>query len=239
MRLELIDWAVIVAYCVASLGIGFRFSSRAGENTSEFFLAGRKLPWWIAGTSMVATTFAADTPLAVSGLVRKGGIYENWFWWSALMGGMLCVFFYARLWRRARVVTDVEFIELRYKGPSAAVLRGFMAVYGGVISNCIVMGWVMLAMSKIATTALGWPVEIPINLAGTNVVLPGKAALLAILVIVTLTYTMMSGLWGVVMTDIVQFTLAMIGAISLAVLAVHRSGGAGRDDRRRACGSRG
>ncbi|HOX39832.1 MAG TPA: Na+:solute symporter [Candidatus Brocadiia bacterium] len=225
MRLAMIDWFVIAAYCAASVGIGVWFSKRAGENTGEYFLAGRKLTWWMAGTSMVATTFAADTPLAVSGFVRKGGIYENWFWWSALMGGMLCVFFYARLWRRARIVTDVEFIELRYKGPSAAALRAFMAIYGGVISNCIVMGWVMLAITKIATTALGWPEEIPVTLGSTSVVLPGKAVLLAALIVVTLFYTMMSGLWGVVMTDLVQFVVAMIGAIALAVLVIMRLGG--------------
>ena len=128
MQLHFLDWLFIIGYSAVAFGIGAYFSKRASKNIGEFFIAGRNLPWWLAGTSIVATTFAADTPLAVSGFVRRAGIYENWFWWSLVMGGMLCVFFYARLWRRAGVITDIEFIELRYEGRGATALRGFMAV---------------------------------------------------------------------------------------------------------------
>ena len=141
MRLDLLDWSIIIASLVFSLIIGLYFTRRASKSLSEFFTAEGSLPWWLVGTSMVATTFAADTPLVVSGLVRKGGIYENWLWWSALMGGMLTVYFFAGLWRRAGLITDVEFVELRYDGKPAAVLRGFCAVYYGLLVNCIVMGW--------------------------------------------------------------------------------------------------
>ena len=199
MQLVPIDWLFIIGYGVVAFGIGVYFSKRASRNMDEFFIAGRKLPWWLAGTSIVATTFAADTPLAVSGLARGGGIYSNWFWWSALMGGMLCVFFYARLWRRAGIITDIEFIELRYEGPPASALRGFMAIYGGVLQNCIVMGWVMLAMIKICDVMLGWP----------------KVTTLVVLMVIALTYTLMSGFWGVVMTDLLQFVMAMTGSITL------------------------
>ncbi|HOZ48759.1 MAG TPA: Na+:solute symporter [Candidatus Hydrogenedentes bacterium] len=209
MQLNWIDWVFIVGYCVVAFGVGVYFSKRASRDMSEFFVAGRNLPWWLAGTSIVATTFAADTPLAVSGLARGGGIYSNWFWWNGVMGGMLCVFFYARLWRRAGVITDVEFIELRYSGRQASVLRGFMAVYGGVLQNCIVMGWVMLAMTKICDVLLGWP----------------KVTTIIVLMVITLAYTVMSGFWGVVMTDLVQFIMAMTGSIALAGIVLYNLGG--------------
>ena len=123
---------------------------------NEFFLTGRSLPWWLAGTSMVATTFAADTPLAVAGLVARNGIAGNWIWWSAAFGSMLTVFFFARMWRRAGILTDVEFAELRYTGRAAAILRGFRAIYLGLPINCVVMGWVNLAMAKILAVTMGW-----------------------------------------------------------------------------------
>ena len=116
VQLEYIDWAFIIGYCVVAFGIGIYFSKRAGANIENFFIAGRKLPWWLAGTSIVATTFAADTPLLVSGIIRNDGIYENWIWWFVALAGMMCVFFYARLWRRAGLITDISFIELRYGG---------------------------------------------------------------------------------------------------------------------------
>ena len=209
MQLHWIDWAFVAGYCIFALGVGVFFSRRAGSGTEDFFLGGRKFRWWLAGTSIVATSFAVDTPLAVSGFIRSGGIYVNWLWWGALMGGMLCVFFYARLWRRAGVVTDVEFIELRYEGPSAAALRGFMAVYGGILQNCIVMGWVILAMAKICDVMLGWP----------------KLTSIAVLLAITLVYTILSGFWGVVMTDFVQFFMAMTGSISLAGIVLWKMGG--------------
>lgn len=206
-----LDWFFIVLYCLIAFGIGVYFSRRAGKSIDEFFIAGRELPWWLAGTSMVATTFAADTPLAVSGFVRSDGIYYNWFWWNALMGGMLCVFFYARLWRRAGIVTDIEFIELRYEGRPASALRGFMALYGGVLSNCITMGWVMLAMAKTLDVMLGWD----------------KLESLTILIAITLIYTVLSGYWGVVMTDLIQFTMAMTGSLALAGIVLWNMGGFG------------
>ncbi len=209
MQLESVDWGFIIGYCVIAFGIGIYFSKRASRNMDEFFVAGRNLPWWVAGTSIVATTLAADTPLAVSGFIRSDGIYANWFWWNALMGGMLTVFFYARLWRRAHILTDMEFIELRYCGRPASALRGFMAVYGGVLQNCIVMGWVMLAMAKICHVMLGWD----------------KVWSIGVLVVLALIYTVLSGFWGVVMTDLVQFTMAMVGSITLAVIVVVKMGG--------------
>lgn len=211
MRLDFLDWSIIIASLVFSLIIGLYFTRRASKSLSEFFTAEGSLPWWLVGTSMVATTFAADTPLVVSGLVRKGGIYENWLWWSALMGGMLTVYFFAGLWRRAGLITDVEFVELRYDGKPAAVLRGFCAVYYGLLVNCIVMGWVTLAMSKILHVMMGWD----------------KVFSVAILVVLTLAYTVLSGYWGVVVTDFFQFLLAMLGAVFLMVVVFYRMGGPG------------
>jgi len=154
MTLTLLDWIVIAAYFLFNLGIGLYYARRARGSTTEFFLSGRNVPWWLAGTSMVATTFAADTPLVVTGLVAANGIAGNWLWWNFVMSGILTVFLYARLWRRAGVMTDVEFAELRYSGKPAAFLRGFRALYLGIPINCIVLGWVNLAMIKILQTVL-------------------------------------------------------------------------------------
>src|ERR671926_1642 len=154
MNLSLLDWTVIAAYFLFNLGIGLYYARRARGSTSEFFLSGRNVPWWLAGTSMVATTFAADTPLAVAGFVARNGIAGNWIWWNAAFGSMLTVFFFARLWRRAGIMTDVEFAELRYAGRPAALLRGFRALYLGLPINCVIIGWVNLAMG--GTTALAW-----------------------------------------------------------------------------------
>src|ERR1700729_1681365 len=155
MQLTPVDWAVVALYFAFNIGIGFYYKSRAGSNVHEFFLSGRNIPWWLAGTPMVATTFAADTPLAVTGMVARGGIAGNWLWWSFVAGGMLTVFFYARLWRRSGVMTDIEFAEIRYSGRPAAFLRGFRALYLGIPINCIVLGWVNLAMVKILMLVLG------------------------------------------------------------------------------------
>jgi SSS family solute:Na+ symporter len=209
MQLHWVDWSFILLYCAIAFGIGVYFSRRASQNIDEFFVAGRNLPWWLAGTSIVATTFAADTPLAVSGFVRSQGIYRNWIWWNVLMGGMLCVFFYARLWRRAGIITDVEFVELRYEGRPAAMLRGFLAVFHGVLRNCITMGWVILAMAKICDVMLGWP----------------KVWSIGLLLLLAFVYTVMSGFWGVVMTDLVQFIMAMTGSIALAGIVIFHLGG--------------
>ncbi|HWQ25393.1 MAG TPA: sodium:solute symporter family protein [Chlorobaculum sp.] len=205
-QLTPLDIAFIAGYLLLTLLIGLAFSSKASENVGEFFLSGRQLPWWIAGTGMVATTFAADTPLAVAGFVARNGIAGNWVWWTFVSGGMLTVFFFARLWRRANILTDLEFIELRYSGRAATFLRGFKAVYFGLFINAVIIGWVNLAMFKII-----------------KIMIPGLNPELAIvgLVIFTTIYSGMSGLWGVSITDAVQFIIAMAGCIILAVLAVN------------------
>jgi Na+/proline symporter len=204
MTLTTLDWAIIATYFAASAAIGLWYSKRGGRSVTDYFLSGRSLPWWLAGTSMVATTFAADTPLAVAGLVARNGIAGNWIWWSAAFGSMLTVFFFARLWRRAGILTDVEFAELRYTGRPAAILRGFRAIYLGLPINCVIMGWVNLAMAKILAVTLGWDqlTAVFVSLAITGV------------------YSALSGLWGVVITDFFQFIFAMLGTIALAWFAL-------------------
>ncbi|MGE5231455.1 MAG: sodium:solute symporter family transporter, partial [Deltaproteobacteria bacterium] len=154
MRLDFADWLIILGYFVASAAIGLGYTRKAGRSLADYFASGRSLPWWLAGTSMVATTFAADTPLAVAGLVAKYGVAGNWLWWNGAVSGILTVFFFARLWRRAGVLTDVEFAELRYGGPPAAVLRGFRALYLALPVNLIIMGWVTRAMVTILQITL-------------------------------------------------------------------------------------
>jgi Na+/proline symporter len=212
MNLTTLDWIVIALYFLFNLAIGLYYARRARGNTSEFFLSGRDVPWWLAGTSMVATTFAADTPLAVTGMVAKNGIAGNWLWWSMVMSGMMTVFFYARLWRRAGVMTDIEFAELRYSGKPAAFLRGFRALYLGIPINCIILGWVNLAMLVILKETLG------IGEGTAIVVLIGILAFTAF-------YTTISGLWGVLVTDLFQFVLKMGMVILLAYYAVDAVGG--------------
>jgi len=207
VQLAALDWLIIALYFLLSLGIGLYYRTRAGRSTQEYFLSGRNVPWWLAGTSMVATTFAADTPLAVTGLVAKGGIAGNWLWWNFVAGGMLTVFFYARLWRRAGVMTDVEFAEIRYSGAPAAFLRGFRALYLGLLINSIVLGWVNLAMVKILQHVLG------VNKIQAIAITLGMIA-------VTSLISTISGLWGVLVTDFVQFAIAMGMVIVLAVFAV-------------------
>ena len=195
-----------------NIGIGFYYKARAGSSVSEFFLSGRNVPWWLAGTSMVATTFAADTPLAVTGMVATRGIAGNWLWWNFVASGMLTVFFYARLWRRSGVMTDIEFAEIRYSGKPAAFLRGFRALYLGIPINCIILGWVNLAMVKILTLILG---------------VTKTQALLIVLGLIAITsfISTLSGLWGVLVTDMFQFVIKMRMVIVLAVAAVHAVGG--------------
>jgi Na+/proline symporter len=212
MNLSILDWTVIGAYFLFNLGIGLYYARRASGSTSEFFLSGRNVPWWLAGTSMVATTFAADTPLAVTGFVARNGIAGNWLWWNFVMSGMLTVFLYARLWRRAGVMTDIEFAELRYSGKPAAFLRGFRALYLGLPINCIILGWVNLAMVKILEITLG------VNKRGAIMIVIG-------MLIFTSFYTAISGLWGVLVTDLFQFALKMGMVIVLAILAVNAVGG--------------
>jgi solute:Na+ symporter, SSS family len=212
MKLTAVDWAIVGAYFLFNLAIGFYYKGRAGKNTSEFFLSGRNAPWWLAGTSMVATTFAADTPLAVTGMVARNGIAGNWLWWNSVASGMLTVFLYARLWRRSGVMTDVEFAEIRYAGRPAAFLRGFRALYLGIPINCIILGWVNLAMVKILSLILG---------------VDRDTALLIVVGIIALTsfISTLSGLWGVLVTDLFQFVIKMTMVIVLAVVAVRAVGG--------------
>jgi len=209
MILSWVDWSVIGFYFLVTLLIGLYYRKRAGSSTGEFFLSGRDVPWWLAGTSMVATTFAADTPLAVTGMTVRNGIAGNWLWWCFLLSGMMTVFFFARFWRRAEVVTDVEMVELRYSGTPAAILRGFRAVYLGVMMNCIVMGWVNLGMVKILTHTLGME----------------KLHAVIVCLVITGAYATISGLWGVLVTDLFQFVWMMIMAVALAFFAVDAVGG--------------
>jgi Na+/proline symporter len=208
------DWLIIVGYFILSAMVGLYYTRRAGKSTQEFFLSGRNLPWWLAGTSMVATTFAADTPLAVTEIVAKNGVAGNWFWWNFVLGGMLTVFFFARLWRRAEIMTDVEMVEIRYAGKPAAFLRGFRALYLGIFMNCVIMGWVNLAMAAILEGMFGIPRDL--------VMLAVAGAL-----VLTAAYSALAGLWGVAVTDAVQFVLAMTGCIVLAfvVLGLPEVGG--------------
>jgi len=201
------DIIIIVIYFVLSLGIALFFSRRAGLSQEEFFLSGRKLPWWIAGTTMVATTFAADTPLAIAEFVGKNGIAGNWIWWNMVGGTVLTVFFFARLWRRAGILTDVEFIEVRYSGKPAAFLRGFRAVYLGIFMNVIIMGWVNVALATV--------LEIVFDIPGKQV-LP---YIFGAMVMVGL-YSAVSGLWGIAFTDMLQFFIAMAGCIVLAIVVL-------------------
>ncbi|HAL55211.1 MAG TPA: sodium:proline symporter [Bacteroidetes bacterium] len=212
--MHLIDWIIIIFYFIASAAIGVYFTKRAGTNIQEFFLSGRNLPWWLAGTSMVATTFAADTPLAVTELVARNGIAGNWLWWNFVFGGMLTVFFFARLWRRAGILTDVEFVELRYSGKPAAFLRGFRSLYLGIFINCVIMAWVNLAMGSILEGMFGIPRDQVMIYVGLALIL-------------TAIYSAMSGMWGVAVTDAFQFVLAMTGTIVLAfiVLSLPEVGG--------------
>jgi solute:Na+ symporter, SSS family len=214
MKFTLIDWLVVAGYFVFMLCVGMYFRKKASASTDDFFVSGRQVSWWLAGTSMVATTFAADTPLAVTGLVATQGIAGNWLWWSLAFSGMMTVFFFARLWRRSEVITDVEFVELRYSGKPAAFLRGFRAVYFGILMNCVVIGWVNLAMEKILGLSLG------ISKEWALVILFGIIAL-------TSFYAFLSGLWGVLWTDLFQFALMMSMVILLAYFAVEAVGGMG------------
>ena len=211
MNLTAIDWAIVAAYFVLSAAIGFAFTRRGGESLSEYFISGRQVPWWLAGASMVATTFAADTPLVVTGLVFSHGVAGNWLWWCFLMSGMLTVFFFARLWRRAHVMTDIEFAEIRYSGKPATFLRGFRAIYLGVFVNLIILGWVTKAMVKILGISLGVNPYVAVG----------------ICFVITVAYSVAAGMWAVLWTDLVQFVIKMTAVIVLAIFAVRKVGGMG------------
>lgn len=200
MNVSTIDWAIIGAFFVVSLLIGLFTSKKAGTSAKEFFLSGRNMPWWLLGVSMVATTFSADTPNLVTDIVRKNGVAGNWAWWAFLLTGMLTVFVYAKLWRRSEVTTDLEFYELRYSGKGAAFLRAFRAIYLGVFFNVVIMATVSLAAIKIGGVMLGLS--------------PVQTLLIAS--IVTVVYSSLGGLKGVLLTDFFQFFIAMIGSFGAA-----------------------
>ncbi|MCH8812974.1 MAG: Na+:solute symporter [Gemmatimonadetes bacterium] len=204
MQLATLDWWVLALYGVTILSVGLAFARRAGRGTEEYFLAGRSMPWWLIGTSMVATTFSADTPNLVTDLVRTGGVSQNWVWWAFVITGMCTVFFYAKLWRRSGVLTDIGFYELRYAGRSAAFLRGFRAIYLGVFFNVMIMATVTLAAIKIGGVLLGVGPYTVVLVAGTATVI----------------YSATSGLWGVLVTDLLLFTISMIGSVAAAVYAL-------------------
>jgi len=197
MTLSTLDWTIVGVYFTISLVVGIWASKQAGQDTKSFFLAGRNMPWWLLGVSMVATTFSTDTPNLVTDLVRQDGVAGNWVWWAFLLTGMLTVFVYAKLWRRSGVLTDIEFYELRYSGKAAAFLRGFRALYLGLIFNVLVMGAVSLAAVKFGEIVLGIPGWMTLTIACS----------------ITLAYSTLGGLKAVIITDFVQFTLAMIGSV--------------------------
>jgi len=199
-----LDWAIIATSIAISFLPALFFWRRASSSTSEFFTSGRAAPWWLVGISMVATTFSTDTPNLVTNLVRERGVAENWLWWSFLLTGMMTVFFYARLWRRSGVLTDLEFYEIRYSGPPARLLRGFRAVYLGLFFNCVIMATVNLAAAKIGNIVLGWPME----------------RTLLVCAVMTIFFASVSGLWGVLVTDSIQFLITMTGTFAVAYFAL-------------------
>jgi len=205
MKLEIIDWSILLVFFIILLSIGFFASKKAGSSVNEFFLSGRNMPWWLLGISMVATTFSADTPNLVTDIVRTNGVSGNWVWWAFLLTGMLTVFVYAKLWRRSEVLTDLEFYEMRYGGKGAAFLRGFRAIYLGVFFNVMIMATVCLAGIKIGSVMLG--------------LTPVQTLLIASSV--TVVYSSLGGLKGVIMTDFFQFTLAMVATFWAAIVIVN------------------
>lgn len=204
MPLSGLDWTIVAVVLSLSFVPALLLARRAGSNTAEFFTSGRAAPWWLLGVSMVATTFSTDTPNLVTNLVREKGVANNWQWWAFLLTGMLTVFFYARLWRRSRVLTDLEFYELRYSGTPASIVRGFRAVYLGLFFNCVIMASVNLAAAKIANVLLGWPMAQTLIICG----------------LLCIAFAATAGLWGVMVTDFLQFGVAMTGAVAAAVYAL-------------------
>jgi SSS family solute:Na+ symporter len=213
MNFTLADWSAVIAYLAITLALGLYFRSRSGRSVDDYFVSGRNVSWWLAGTSMVATTFAADTPLLVTGLVYTQGVAGNWLWWSFLLSGMMTVFLFARLWRRSALLTDVQFAELRYAGKPAAFLRGFRAVYLGLLMNCLILGWVTKAMISIVHDLFGVS-----NLAATLICVLGLIPFTGI-------YVALGGLWGVLWTDVFQFVLKMGIVIGVAYYGIKAVGG--------------
>ena len=200
MNISWVDWVIAVLTILVCFVPALFLAKRSGKSTSEFFASGRSVPWWLAGLSMVATTFSSDTPNWVTEQVRRYGVAGNWQWWAFVLTGVATVFFFARLWRRSGVLTDLEFYELRYSGKSASVVRGFRAVYLGLFFNCFIMATVNLAAVKIANVVLGWP----------------EWQTLLVCAIMTIFFASVSGLWGVMVTDSLQFVITMSGTFVLA-----------------------
>ncbi|MGQ0766901.1 MAG: sodium:solute symporter family protein [Gemmatimonadota bacterium] len=213
MSLARLDWIIVAISLIVSFVPAAIMARRGGSSTTEFFTSGRSAPWWLIGVSMVATTFSTDTPNLVTDLVRKQGVSNNWAWWSFLLTGMMTVFFYARLWRRSGVLTDLEFYEIRYSGRPAGIVRGFRAVYLGLFFNCVIMATVNLAAVKIANVLLGWPMTQTLLICG------------AICIVMAAT----SGLWGVLVTDAIQFSIAMAGSFAAAWYALQQPAVGGLD----------
>ena len=226
--MSVVDWVIVMAYVIAAFGVGMFFTKRASGSAEDFFVAGRSLTWFVAGTSMVATTFSSDTPLFVAGAAREGGIYTNWIWWAAAPAALATVFFFAHLWHRSGAITEIEFISLRYdKGRTVAGLRILRAVNDGLFNNSIIMASVTLAMTKIIAVILDLPTE-PLFVIGGLLEVTPNLIVLSVLGVFAVIYTAMSGLYGVVYTDLIQFIMAMVGSIALAVFAyVDLSQGAG------------
>jgi SSS family solute:Na+ symporter len=238
MRFTLFDWAAILAYLAITLLLGLYFRRRSGRSTEDYFVSGRNVSWWLAGTSMVATTFSADTPLLVAGLVYTQGIAGNWLWWTFLLSGMMTVFLFARLWRRSGLMTDVQFAEMRYAGKPAAFLRAFRAIYLGLMMNCLILGWVTKAMIGIVATTFGPTMQSSPLLARCansleNIFgvafsgVDGQALTICIFFLIPFTgiYVSLGGLWGVLWTDLFQFVLKMSIVIVVAFYSVRAAGG--------------
>src|ERR1700683_2613874 len=237
MVLTATDWIVVAAYLLLNLLISLYYRRRSSGSTEEFFVSGRNVSWWLAGSSMVATTFADDTTLIVTRHGARNGIACNWLRWSQCLCGMMTVFFFARYWRRSEILTDVEFVELRYQGKPAAFLRGFRAIYLGALMNCLILGWVIKAMISITTVLLGDAIAqgrvLEMGIGGHTLFsytlgTPAHTGLLiCVLLLVPFTgiYTFIGGLWGVLVTDLFQFILKMSMIIVLAWVAVSKLGG--------------
>ena len=204
MHVTTLDWIIVVLSVAVSFLPAVLLAKRAGSSTAEFFTSGRSAPWWLIGVSMVATTFSTDTPNLVTNMVRENGVANNWLWWSFLLTGMMTVFFYARMWRRSGVLTDLEFYEIRYSGKAASFVRGFRSLYLGLFFNCVIMATVNLAAAKIGNVVLGWPME----------------RTLLVCAVMTIFFASVSGLWGVLVTDSIQFGITMTGTVAVAYFAL-------------------
>lgn len=217
-----LDYSVIAGYIALMVLVGYYAQKRGQDTLEDYFTGGKNLPWWLVGISMVATTFAADTPLAVTGIIASDGIAGNWIWWNFMFSGLITVFIYAKLWKRAGVITDVEFISIRYSGKAARVLRGFRSLYLAFPINCIILGWVTVGMAKILTVILGFSDAV---YQFGPVMLEGEWIIIVVLYLFIGIYIAFSGLWGVIITDFIQFIIAMGGSILLAYFAVQHVGG--------------